>query len=133
MSHRIADQSGDVARGVKDPSLGWMIAFLFVVSFLGLFSVVPLRKVLILPLLLLWKHQRDFEQLMQSYSYQFVFADNDNRLQTTIPKWHCNCSSYQQLSYSSRGKASQETSPSLGEILLLQLLLGFLPMVLYCR
>ncbi|AEE32281.1 putative oligopeptide transporter, OPT superfamily [Arabidopsis thaliana] len=48
MSHRIADQSGDVARGVKDPSLGWMIAFLFVVSFLGLFSVVPLRKIMII-------------------------------------------------------------------------------------
>lgn len=29
----------------KNPGLGWMIGFLFVVSFLGLFSVVPLRKV----------------------------------------------------------------------------------------
>ncbi|KAL1200725.1 putative metal-nicotianamine transporter YSL8 [Cardamine amara subsp. amara] len=48
MSQRIADQSGDAARGVKDPSLGWIIAFLFVVSFLGLFSVVPLRKIMII-------------------------------------------------------------------------------------
>ncbi|ESQ30707.1 hypothetical protein EUTSA_v10011269mg [Eutrema salsugineum] len=48
MSERIAIQSGDVARGVKDPSLGWIIAFLFVVSFLGLFSVVPLRKIMII-------------------------------------------------------------------------------------
>ncbi|CAE5959630.1 unnamed protein product [Arabidopsis arenosa] len=48
MSQRIADQSGDAQRGVKDPSLGWIIAFLFVVSFLGLFSVVPLRKIMII-------------------------------------------------------------------------------------
>ncbi|XP_019099431.1 PREDICTED: probable metal-nicotianamine transporter YSL8, partial [Camelina sativa] len=48
MSQRIADQSGDAFRGVKDPSLGWIIAFLFVVSFLGLFSVVPLRKIMII-------------------------------------------------------------------------------------
>ncbi|KAG9154705.1 hypothetical protein Leryth_019036 [Lithospermum erythrorhizon] len=33
---------------IKDPALGWMIGFLFVVSFVGLFSVVPLRKVLFL-------------------------------------------------------------------------------------
>ncbi|CAN8321120.1 unnamed protein product [Cochlearia groenlandica] len=48
MSDRIAKQSGDAFRGVKDPSLGWIIAFLFVVSFLGLFSVVPLRKIMII-------------------------------------------------------------------------------------
>ncbi|KAL5076982.1 hypothetical protein RYX36_015966 [Vicia faba] len=32
----------------KIPGLGWMISFLFVVSFLGLFSVVPLRKIMII-------------------------------------------------------------------------------------
>ncbi|CAN7112204.1 unnamed protein product [Brassica rapa subsp. narinosa] len=48
MSERIAKQSGDVARGVKNPSLGWIIGFLFVVSFLGLFSVVPLRKIMVI-------------------------------------------------------------------------------------
>ncbi|CAN8269165.1 unnamed protein product [Cochlearia groenlandica] len=47
MSERIANQSGDAARGFKDPSLGWIIGFLFVVSFLGLFSVVPLRKIMV--------------------------------------------------------------------------------------
>ncbi|RYR57941.1 hypothetical protein Ahy_A05g023610 isoform A [Arachis hypogaea] len=44
MSKRVADQSSDTS-DYKNPSLGWIIAFLFVVSFLGLFSVVPLRKV----------------------------------------------------------------------------------------
>ncbi|CAA7051269.1 unnamed protein product [Microthlaspi erraticum] len=48
MSERIANQSGDASRGVKDPSLGWIIGFLFVVSFLGLFSVVPLRKIMVI-------------------------------------------------------------------------------------
>ncbi|KAK8342763.1 hypothetical protein V6Z12_A08G253800 [Gossypium hirsutum] len=32
----------------RNPSLGWIIGFLFVVSFLGLFSVVPLRKIMII-------------------------------------------------------------------------------------
>lgn len=47
MSETIAKQSTEAndAQNIKDPKLGWMIGFLFVVSFLGLFSVVPLRKV----------------------------------------------------------------------------------------
>jgi len=44
MSERIAKQSTDTL-DIKKLSLGWMIGFLFAVSFLGLFSVVPLRKV----------------------------------------------------------------------------------------
>ncbi|XP_027357676.1 probable metal-nicotianamine transporter YSL5 isoform X2 [Abrus precatorius] len=47
MSERIAKQSTDTS-DFKDPKLGWIIAFLFVVSFLGLFSVVPLRKIMII-------------------------------------------------------------------------------------
>ncbi|PNX63732.1 putative metal-nicotianamine transporter YSL7-like protein, partial [Trifolium pratense] len=49
MSPTVAKQSG-AASGIMDvkiPGLGWMIAFLFVVSFLGIFSVVPLRKIMI--------------------------------------------------------------------------------------
>lgn len=47
MSERIAGKStaNKLAQDFKNPSLGWMVGFLFVVSFLGLFSVVPLRKV----------------------------------------------------------------------------------------
>lgn len=47
MSEVVAKQSPDAnnAMNIKNPGLGWMIAFLFVVSFLGLFTVVPLRKV----------------------------------------------------------------------------------------
>uniref|UniRef100_A0A9I9CDV9 Metal-nicotianamine transporter YSL5 n=1 Tax=Cucumis melo TaxID=3656 RepID=A0A9I9CDV9_CUCME len=47
MSERIAHKASG-SRDFKDPSLGWMIGFLFVVSFLGLFSVVPLRKIMII-------------------------------------------------------------------------------------
>jgi hypothetical protein len=39
------DYPGNRAEDVKNPGLLWMIGFLFVVSFLGLFSLVPLRKV----------------------------------------------------------------------------------------
>ncbi|WCJ25084.1 YELLOW STRIPE like 7 [Euphorbia peplus] len=50
MSEVIAKQSTEAngAQNIKNPSLGWMIGFLFVVSFLGLFSVVPLRKIMII-------------------------------------------------------------------------------------
>ncbi|WJX41805.1 putative metal-nicotianamine transporter ysl7 [Trifolium repens] len=49
MSPRVPKQlpNESIAMDVKNLSLGWMIAFLFVVSFLGLFSVVPLRKIMI--------------------------------------------------------------------------------------
>jgi hypothetical protein len=45
MSGTVAKQSTEDSDAFKNPSLSWMIGFLFVVSFLGLFSVVPLRKV----------------------------------------------------------------------------------------
>ncbi|XVE90575.1 hypothetical protein DITRI_Ditri20bG0089100 [Diplodiscus trichospermus] len=47
MSERISKQSGDTG-GFKNLSLGWIVGFLFVVSFLGLFSVVPLRKIMVI-------------------------------------------------------------------------------------
>lgn len=50
MSDIVAKQSkeANAAQNIKNPQIHWMIGFLFVVSFLGLFSVVPLRKVHIL-------------------------------------------------------------------------------------
>ncbi|KAL3527365.1 hypothetical protein ACH5RR_012021 [Cinchona calisaya] len=50
MGELVAKQSGDdnFQQNVKNPSLGWMFGFLFLVSFLGLFSVVPLRKIMII-------------------------------------------------------------------------------------
>lgn len=39
------DYPGNRAEDVINPGLTWMIGFMFVVSFLGLFSLVPLRKV----------------------------------------------------------------------------------------
>ncbi|KAK0573195.1 hypothetical protein LWI29_004214 [Acer saccharum] len=46
MSSRVAAQAdgGNTPANVKNLSLGWMMGFLFVVSFVGLFSIVPLRK-----------------------------------------------------------------------------------------
>ncbi|GMI88436.1 YELLOW STRIPE like 7 [Hibiscus trionum] len=50
MSPYVASQggSGNMPVNVKKLSVGWMIGFLFVVSFVGLFSIVPLRKIMIL-------------------------------------------------------------------------------------
>ncbi|KAM0861353.1 hypothetical protein ACQ4PT_045947 [Festuca glaucescens] len=42
------DYPGNRAEDVKNPSLSWMIGFMFVVSFLGLFSLVALRKVMVI-------------------------------------------------------------------------------------
>lgn len=39
------DYPGNHAEDVKNPGLLWMMGFISVVSFLGLFSLVPLRKV----------------------------------------------------------------------------------------
>ncbi|CAL0314827.1 unnamed protein product [Lupinus luteus] len=39
---------GDMPINTKVLSLGWMMGFLFVVSFVGLFSIMPLRKLMIL-------------------------------------------------------------------------------------
>ncbi|XP_027362471.1 probable metal-nicotianamine transporter YSL7 [Abrus precatorius] len=50
MSPYIASQvnGGNTPINRKELSLGWMFGFLFVVSFVGLFSIVPLRKLMIL-------------------------------------------------------------------------------------
>ncbi|KAL4032210.1 hypothetical protein IC575_005278 [Cucumis melo] len=47
LSQRISQLSSADINEFKNPSLGWIIGFLFIVSFLGLFSVVPLRKIMI--------------------------------------------------------------------------------------
>jgi len=51
MSETIAAQAAEAnnADNVKEPRLGWMIGFLFLVSFIGLFALVPLRKVTMNP------------------------------------------------------------------------------------
>jgi hypothetical protein len=36
---------GNNPNAVKDPAFGWMSGFLFVVCFVGLFVLIPLRKV----------------------------------------------------------------------------------------
>lgn len=47
MSETTGKQSTEAnnPQNTKNLSLGWIIGFLFTVSFLGLFSVLPLRKV----------------------------------------------------------------------------------------
>ncbi|KAL3521690.1 hypothetical protein ACH5RR_019839 [Cinchona calisaya] len=42
------DTDGNVPGSYKEPGLEWMIGFLFVVSFVGLLALVPLRKIMII-------------------------------------------------------------------------------------
>ena len=39
------DTEGNSPTSIKEPGLGWMIGFLFLVCFVGLFVLIPLRKV----------------------------------------------------------------------------------------
>uniref|UniRef100_A0ACD5UDS1 Uncharacterized protein n=1 Tax=Avena sativa TaxID=4498 RepID=A0ACD5UDS1_AVESA len=41
------DPETNTPENVKNPHIGWMIGFLFLVSFVGLFALVPLRKIMI--------------------------------------------------------------------------------------
>ncbi|KGN49985.1 metal-nicotianamine transporter YSL1 [Cucumis sativus] len=55
MSRKIYELSGvnteaNSSYSVKEPELGWMTGFLFVVCFVGLFVLIPLRKVMIVDL-----------------------------------------------------------------------------------
>jgi hypothetical protein len=47
MSETIAKQATEAndAMNIKNPQLGWIICFLLLVSFVGLFALVPMRKV----------------------------------------------------------------------------------------
>lgn len=40
-----ANTAGNSPNSIKEPGLGWMIGFLFLVCFVGLFVLIPLRKV----------------------------------------------------------------------------------------
>ncbi|KAF3642961.1 hypothetical protein FXO38_20851 [Capsicum annuum] len=69
MSEVVAKQSteANAADNVKNPSLGWMISLLFVVSFLGLFSVVPLRKIMIIDFKLIYPSGTATAHLINSF------------------------------------------------------------------
>lgn len=68
MSSKVA-QRGDkyLGKNAKDPELGWIIGFLFVVSFLGLFSVVPLRKIMIIDFKLVYPSGTATAHLINSF------------------------------------------------------------------
>ncbi|KAB1211112.1 putative metal-nicotianamine transporter YSL7 [Morella rubra] len=69
MSEVIAKQSTEAndAQNIKNPALGWMIGFLFVVSFLGLFSVVPLRKIMVIDFKLIYPSGTATAYLINSF------------------------------------------------------------------
>lgn len=80
MSSRVAHQAteGNDPQDIKDPKLGWMIGFMFVVSFLGLFSLVPLRKVN--PVYKLFKFGNSYDCFFEHPVCLKLVSDNDNRL-----------------------------------------------------
>ncbi|GFY83192.1 YELLOW STRIPE like 6 [Actinidia rufa] len=61
------DYPGNRAEDVKNPGLWWIIGFLFVVSFLGLFSVVPLRKIMIMDYKLTYPNGTATAMLINSF------------------------------------------------------------------
>ncbi|KAL7608262.1 hypothetical protein Lser_V15G12144 [Lactuca serriola] len=69
MSEVVAKQSSEnnYEENTKNPSLTWLIGFLFVVSFLGLFSVVPLRKIMIVDFKLIYPSGTATAHLINSF------------------------------------------------------------------
>ncbi|KAJ8531446.1 hypothetical protein K7X08_026880 [Anisodus acutangulus] len=69
MSDVVAKQSteANAADNIKNPSLGWMMGFLFVVSFRGLFSVVLLRKIMIIDFKLIYPSGTATAHLINSF------------------------------------------------------------------
>ncbi|GAB4836140.1 Probable metal-nicotianamine transporter ysl7 [Ancistrocladus abbreviatus] len=69
MSEEVAKSSGETYSplDVKNPSLHWMIGFLFLVSFLGLFSVVSLRKIMIIDFKLIYPSGTATAHLINSF------------------------------------------------------------------
>ncbi|XP_059658652.1 probable metal-nicotianamine transporter YSL7 [Cornus florida] len=96
MSAKVAAQAdaGNLPNNVKKLSLGWMTGFLFIVSFVGLFSIVPLRKLMILKYKLTYPSgtataclinsfhtpkgaklaKKQVATLFKSFGFSFVFA-----------------------------------------------------------
>ncbi|XP_047321199.1 probable metal-nicotianamine transporter YSL7 [Impatiens glandulifera] len=69
MSPRVAAQTeeANTAINIKQLSLGWMFGFLFAVSFVGLFSIVALRKTMILKLKLTYPSGTATAHLINSF------------------------------------------------------------------
>ncbi|KAJ0974349.1 hypothetical protein J5N97_016314 [Dioscorea zingiberensis] len=69
MSDRVASQTTELndPQDIKNPKLGWLIGFLFLVSFLGLFSLVPLRKVMIIDYKLIYPSGTATAHLINSF------------------------------------------------------------------
>jgi OPT family oligopeptide transporter len=66
MGEVVAKQT-DSDQSFKNPGLGWMIGFLFIVSFIGLFSVVPLRKIMIIDFKLIYPSGTATAHLINSF------------------------------------------------------------------
>ncbi|XP_021751064.1 probable metal-nicotianamine transporter YSL7 [Chenopodium quinoa] len=67
MSDRIAKLGDGSLHDTKNPSLGWMIGFIFIVSFIGLLSVVPLRKIMIIDYKLIYPSGTATAHLINSF------------------------------------------------------------------
>uniref|UniRef100_A0A161ZK14 Uncharacterized protein n=1 Tax=Daucus carota subsp. sativus TaxID=79200 RepID=A0A161ZK14_DAUCS len=69
MSETISKQATEAndSQNTKSLSLGWIIGFLFIVSFIGLFSVVPLRKIMIIDYKLIYPSGTATAHLINSF------------------------------------------------------------------
>ncbi|KAG5563547.1 hypothetical protein RHGRI_006101 [Rhododendron griersonianum] len=60
---------GNSVQSYKEPAMGWMVGFLFVVCFVGLFVLIPLRKILVYRLFM--KQVRGF---IKCFSFSFLWG-----------------------------------------------------------
>ena len=106
MSEIIAQQDPETntPANVKDPQIGWMIGFLLLVSFVGLFALVPLRKVNNLQLVSILSTFVVTESRQYITIKSLAGTDYDRRLQADLSKWHSKCLSYQWFPHARRCK-----------------------------
>ncbi|CAM8953311.1 unnamed protein product [Rhodiola kirilowii] len=69
MSETVAKQTTEAnySGNIKNPQLGWIIGFLIAVSFVGLFSIIPLRKIMIIDYKLMFPSGTATAHLINSF------------------------------------------------------------------
>ncbi|RWR78683.1 putative metal-nicotianamine transporter YSL12 [Cinnamomum micranthum f. kanehirae] len=94
MSQMVAFQTGEEhdPADIKNPNMGWMIAFVFAVSFIGVILAEPLRKVVLIGCLKVINFNI------------FHLLDYDHRPQVNLSNCNCNCPYHQRVPHATKAK-----------------------------
>jgi hypothetical protein len=57
---------GNPSTSIKEPGFGWMCGYLFLVCFVGLFVLIPLRKVEIAPIIFPFRIIKNLANILEN-------------------------------------------------------------------